>query len=291
MQDWSHIRLVDIVNRKALPQPQLWDLNTIWTKTFINATTAWAKRSLNWDLQSCFQGMLQTYGNRPENPKELLWATSQFVYLSIDGGKSWKDLVTKKISISAFYTLTGVNNVVPIVIEPSEVDPNLVYAGYMDLGIWRSDNGGKSWKSLNPGEQWSHKWIGTGGNTLSILADPKRKNVVWAQVAGDLDDPLHLLKSDDRGNNWYELNNGLPPNPRKMLESIQLDTTSSVSSRRLFVLVNGDVYRSLYDGLSWELAFSCGDCVGVRYTGSGIFAFGPSGVWRSNKKGAPNAWS
>jgi photosystem II stability/assembly factor-like uncharacterized protein len=289
-QDWSNIRLLDVISPNRPIQAQLWNLKTTWTKTVMNVSKGWANRSMNWDLQSGFQGILQTHGYRPENPQEALWATTQFVYLTTDGGKYWKDLVTKRISNSLFYISTGLNNIVPSVIEPSEVDPNLVYAGYMDIGIWRSENGGKSWKSLNPGEKWTHKWLGTGGNTLSIVADPKRKNVVWAQVAGDLYDPLHLLKSDDRGDNWYELETGLPPNPRKMVESIQLDITSSVSSRRLFVIVNGDVYRSLDDGLSWKLAFSCGDCVGVRYTGSGIFAFGPSGVWRSIKKGAIGTW-
>jgi hypothetical protein len=167
-------------------------------------------------------------------------------------------------------------------VEPSKADPNLVYAGYMDMGLWRSDDGGGSWKSLNL-PQYSGGWsTAVGGNTLSVVADPNRPDVVWAQVGGNLEsDPMFLLKSTNRGDSWGLSGAGLP-SPLNRLEGLSVVPTSPSTSRRLYVVANGDVYSSPNDGASWQLSFDCvnNDCIKMIYTSGGVVALSPSGIWR-----------
>jgi hypothetical protein len=289
----NHVRLIDYNYRSLTSETIMWETHqggNIWKKYSNVVEGGWSQSDEDWGMGSSFQGSLQTIGYRPDRPSEILWTNSQFVYASLDGGSSWHDVVSSEVSPERFLS-RGIDNVVPVVLEISKADPALIFVGYLDLGIWRSDNAGKSWKELNPGEEWTHNWGGKGGNTISIVTDPDRSEVVWAQVAGDLDDPLHLLMSTNRGDSWIELSDGLPPNPRKSLESIALDPESPVTMRRLFVIVDGDVFRSEDDGFTWELVLTCQDCIGISHTDEyGMVAFGPSGVWRSINRGSSTSW-
>lgn len=49
-----------------------------------------------------------------------------------------------------------------------------------------------------------------GGNTLTVLPDPTRQGVVWAQLGGDLPAVRYLVKSINRGTTWTKLTAGLP---------------------------------------------------------------------------------
>ena len=237
-------------------------------------------------LALSFQGYLQTIGYNPTMPNRVLWVNSQFVHKSSNGGKTWADAVSRAVTTN--WRSRGIDNVVPIVVEPSTADSNLVYTGYMDMGLWRTDDGGASWKSLNV-PQYSGGWSdAVGGNTLSVLADPSRAGVVWAQVGGNLEncanpceEPMYLLKSTNRGETWTQLSTGLP-NPIRRLEGLSLVPTSPNTSRRLYVVANGDVYTSGNDGSSWQLSHNCpnNDCIKTFYTTSGVLAISPSGIWR-----------
>ena len=289
-----HVRLLDYNYRSGTANTLLWesmDGGNTWTRRVNTVIGGWSQSDEDWGLNSSFQGDLQTIAYNPRYPNDIIWVNSQFVYTSRNGGQEWHDAVSIDRG-NGFFQSRDLDNVVPIVIEPSEADRQLVYTGYLDMGIWRTDDGGGSWKSLNPDAQWTHVWGGKGGNTMSIASDPVRTNVVWAQVAGDRVDPLHLLKSFDRGETWAELLTGLPaPANRQTVDSLELDPTSPTNSRRLWFIINGDVYISNNDGNSWSMSLACGNCVRVHYTTSGIFAFGPSGMWRSTANGAINTWS
>ena len=93
-------------------------------------------------------------------------------------------------------------------LEPSLTDPELVYAGGEDAGLFRSRDGGLNWEELaglrqHPsGPSWQP---GAGGMCLhTILLDPRdeRRISVAISAAGS-------FRSDDGGVSWRPINKGL----------------------------------------------------------------------------------
>jgi photosystem II stability/assembly factor-like uncharacterized protein len=91
--------------------------------------------------------------------------------------------------------------------EPSPVDPDIVYAGVEDAAIFRSADGGHSWRELPglraaKGDLWQP---GAGGMAVhTILLDPKnpRRMFVAVSAAG-------AFRTDDAGETWKPINRGL----------------------------------------------------------------------------------
>ncbi len=280
-RDPNRLRLIDFNYRSHTTTSFLWsseDAGATWVRRENTASGGWSRADEDWGMGSSYQGLTQTIGYRADNPNTLLWSNNQFLFHSTDGGRSWHDSVSHAQGAER-WSSRGLDNVVPLVVEVSDADPNVVYAGYMDLGLWGSRNGGRSWRNLND-TRWSHNWGGKGGNTFTVLADPDEASVVWAQVAGDRPDPWHLLHSTDHGRSWTALTGGLPARISQ-LDSLVLDPYSPPGERTLFATVDGDIYKGVNNGSSWTKVLACGDCHGLQISDAVLFAFGPSGVWRS----------
>ncbi len=65
----------------------------------------------------------------------------------------------------------------------------ILYAG-TDIGVYRSQDGGKSWLQTNQG-LFDH-------NILSLLIDPKEPNTIYAWTH------LGVFKSEDEGDTWRD---------------------------------------------------------------------------------------
>jgi hypothetical protein len=251
-------------------------------------TPGWSNAHNTWGLSSGFQGYVQTLGNNAATPNTVLWSNSQFVRVSTDGGRTWRDTVSTKVG--AGWKSRGIDNAVPAIVAPSTADANLVYAGYFDMGLWRSDDGGASWLSLND-SRFSGGWsTAVGGNTLTVVPDPTRANVVWAQLGGNLDEPKYLVKSTQRGNpgTWVRLTSGLPATIN-MLEGLSINANSSSTNRTLYVVAENDVYRSSNDGPNWSKVFDCNFCRMTYVVNGVVYAGGGSGLWKSTT-GNLNSW-
>jgi photosystem II stability/assembly factor-like uncharacterized protein len=91
--------------------------------------------------------------------------------------------------------------------EPSPIDPDIVYAGVEDAAIFRSTDGGRSWRELPglraaKGDLWQP---GAGGMAVhTILLDPTnpRRMFVAVSAAG-------AFRTDDGGETWKPINRGL----------------------------------------------------------------------------------
>ncbi|MBI1922345.1 MAG: hypothetical protein HYS23_14815, partial [Geobacter sp.] len=108
-------------------------------------------------------------------------ATGDGLYESIDGGATWNRLVLASQSINS------------IAIDPQQ--PNTLYAGTSDAGIFKSSDGGNAWTQINNG-------LGSL-NVLSIAINQKNPNSL---VAGTADGGI--FRSDWWGDGWYVFNEG-----------------------------------------------------------------------------------
>src|SRR6267378_3583479 len=66
--------------------------------------------------------------------------------------------------------------------------PNVVYLGVTQDGLYRTDDAGKSWRHVFE------------GNVRAVTVDPTDERVVYVGI-----EPIHLYRSEDGGESWEEL--------------------------------------------------------------------------------------
>jgi photosystem II stability/assembly factor-like uncharacterized protein len=119
------------------------------------------------------------------------------IHRSIDGGKSWEELVSPRYpdKPADLDDRDGMGREVPWSVKlawsltPGGVDqPGRLWCGTIPGGLFRSDDGGKSWELNRP--LWDHdmrrEWFGGGADQPgihSLLVDPKDSRRVVAGVS------------------------------------------------------------------------------------------------------------
>ena len=87
-------------------------------------------------------------------------------------------------------------------------NPNVLYIGAADGGMWRSYDEGRTWRSVS--DSWPIQTMG------SIVVDPVDTNIVYAgtgeaNYSGDCYDGGGFFKSTDGGDTWNEIGAGTLP--------------------------------------------------------------------------------
>ena len=210
------------------------------------------------------------------------WVTGQFVWRYAAG--KYVNAFTTSVGADRWIT-TGIDNVVPVCIADAQSGSTL-YAGYYDLGVWRTQDGGLSWKMINP---TLPDWNGKGGNATALAADPARPGVVWATIGESSKSPYlyRVYRSANWGDSWTQSSTGLPY--PAFLYGLSMDRLSPTAARRLWVTADGALYTSADDGATWQPASTAGGLptAGLfvtevdRRNGNTVFAGGWAGLWRS----------
>jgi photosystem II stability/assembly factor-like uncharacterized protein len=95
--------------------------------------------------------------------------------------------------------------------EPSLTDPDTVYAGVEDAALFRSNDGGQTWKELSGlrGHGTGPKWQpGAGGLCLhTIILDPSDPQRIFIAISA-----AGAFRTDDGGETWKPINQGLRSN-------------------------------------------------------------------------------
>jgi photosystem II stability/assembly factor-like uncharacterized protein len=92
-------------------------------------------------------------------------------------------------------------------VEPSLTDPDTVYAGAEDAALFKSTDGGKSWRELSAlRAAKGHLWQpGAGGMGLhTIVLDPTNPDRIYIAISA-----AGAFRTDDGGRTWKPINRGL----------------------------------------------------------------------------------
>ena len=159
-------------------------------------------------------------------------------------------------------------------------DPNIIYIGPANGGVWRSDDGGINWTPLTDYEQS----LSMG----SIAIDKTNPNIIYAGTgeatySGASWYGRGLLKSTDAGATWTHITSGLP----NSTYFSRLKIRPNHSNEILAALGNAGLYKSTNSGVSWSLLVG-GRCDDIIFspTGDTAFAIGSgTGLRRSTDGG------
>ncbi len=122
-------------------------------------------------------------------------ATGGGVWKTTDGGSNWKNISDKYFG----------GSIGAVAVAPS--DENIIYTGEGENtmrgnvseglgGIWRSEDGGRSWKNIG---------LRDGRHIIRIVIHPRDPNTVWVAVMGHLFGPnaeRGVYKTTDGGRTW-----------------------------------------------------------------------------------------
>jgi photosystem II stability/assembly factor-like uncharacterized protein len=147
-------------------------------------------------------------------------------------------------------------------LEPSLTDPDTVYAGVEDAAIFRTTDGGKTWRELpglrghESGPRWSP---GAGGMGLhTIVLDPRgREGPASRQRIFVAISAAGVFRSDDGGTTWSPRNRGLvskylPEPAPEVGHCVHRIAMHPSRPDTLFMQLHWNVMRSDDGGESWR---------------------------------------
>ncbi|MEQ9561893.1 MAG: hypothetical protein RLN69_05180 [Woeseiaceae bacterium] len=140
--------------------------------------------------------------------------------------------------------------------EPSLNDPDTVYAGVEDAALFKTTNGGETWKELEGlrGHGTGPQWMpGAGGMCLhTILLDPAKPKRITIAISA-----AGVFRSEDAGKTWKASNKGLVsaqiPNPTAEVgHCVHRIAFHPSNPDVLFMQKHWDVMRSDDAGANWH---------------------------------------
>ncbi|HUU26625.1 MAG TPA: hypothetical protein VM123_02330 [archaeon] len=231
-----------------------------------NFKGGWLQRCLGW------LGNPSNLGVCPTNP-DICYATdSGRTYRSLDGGKTWEQVISEDFPDGSM-TTRGLDVTTTYGVHFDPYDKSHFFISYTDIGLFHTFDGGRTWFHAITGipRQWR--------NTCYWLAfDPAVKGRIWAAWSNvhDLPRPKMFRSGNlvngrqqggvsvsSDGGRWWELCNvGVSENGEyshgmragAVCTHILIDPRSPVDSRTLYVCDFGmGVYKSADGGETWEV--------------------------------------
>lgn len=234
----------------------------------------------------------------PSNPDIVYWGLD-WMHKSTDAGNTWHQIYS--IENNGYWQTTGLGLMVSDDMAFDPTDHNRVYISYDDFGPFRSDDGGQSFKPLDPTQDPYDGYDAA----KEIIVDPDNGDVYLSRyegLAGAYESDFALgqvWKSTDYGETWEKISTGLPDGHPKLI----MDKNSGAPGNRvLYCAIWGSgIYKSTNSGSSWtqinsglgdngwaawEIEIDPNDSQ-VLYAGTNVFGTGGE-LFKSTNAG--NSW-
>jgi photosystem II stability/assembly factor-like uncharacterized protein len=129
------------------------------------------------------------------------------LFRTTDGGKSWQELsALRSAKGNLWQPGAGGMGLHTILLDPN--NPNRIFVAISAAGVFRTEDGGKSWKTATRGLNLTYelpdKSSEVGHCVHRIAMHPSRPNVLFMQKHWDVN------RSDDGGESWHEVSGNLP---------------------------------------------------------------------------------
>jgi len=222
------------------------------------------------------------------------------VWKTVNHGTTWAPVFDGEGSYSIGWVTIDPNDSSVVWVGTGESNSQRS-VGYGD-GIYRSDDGGKSWKNLG---------LKKSEHIGRVVVDPRDSKVVYVAAEGPLWGPggdRGLYKTTDGGKNWKAV---LPISENTGVVDVQLDPSNAdivyaaayQRRRHVFTLIDGGpesaIYKSTDAGATWNKVTSGLPSVDLGRIGLAVSAADPNvvyatveaadgkgGIFRSPDKGA-----
>ncbi len=185
----------------------------------------------------------------PTSPEVIYLGTQNGPYRSTDRGERWERLGFPDDGTQVWSLLVHPGN------------PRILYAGTSPVGVFRSEDGGDTWRRLPKATQPERVKMSFDCRVMRLAADPARPDELYAalEVAG-------VMRSLDGGETWEDCSAGLVElSERPRLKSrIQSESDSEgmldghalcMSAARagtVFLAVRMGLFRSADRGGTWQ---------------------------------------
>jgi len=129
------------------------------------------------------------------------------LFRSTDGGHTWQELSGLRRHDSGMRWQPGAGGMClhTLILDPAH--PGRLYAAISAAGVFRSDDGGITWRPINRGlrSDWLPDPTADTGHCVHRIAQhPGRPDTLLMQKHWD------VMRSDDAGETWYEISGNLP---------------------------------------------------------------------------------
>ena len=129
------------------------------------------------------------------------------IFKSTDGGISWQELSGLRGHRTGSLWMPGAGGMAVHTIIEDQNNPQRIFIAISAAGVFRTDDGGKTWKPINKG--LSSQYIPdpnaeVGHCVHRIAMHPSRPEVLFMQKHWD------VMRSDDAGESWHEISGNLP---------------------------------------------------------------------------------
>jgi len=121
------------------------------------------------------------------------------LFASRDRGESWQPIDGFNNHPSRDSWVPGFGGLGAHTILTDANDPNRIWVGVSAAGLFRTDDGGKTWNPKNKGVNAT-----TGQCVHHVAHDPENANVLFRQ------EHRGVHRSDDGGDTWHVIEDGLP---------------------------------------------------------------------------------
>lgn len=163
-------------------------------------------------------------------PGTLFASVINGVMKSVDGGRTWRRVLTDSLASGAF----------SLAVSPA--DPETLYAGGREA-LYKTSDGGASWRRL-----------GLSIRSISkVVISPLEPNTVWVAGAG-------FYVSRDAGVSWSEVAGGFPPSPPEdtsITRNVVLDPTQAgVVYASNYGSHSGGLFKTVDGGAHWSRILS-----------------------------------